>query len=72
MFKVGLPLSLIGAFMSGVFIHFFGGFASTFDIWNSCPNYVSPSALCRTVTGQDYPDLQTTSPGFLEVNVTLP
>jgi len=72
MFKVGLPLSLIGALMSGVFIHFFGGFASTFDIWNSCPNYVSPSALCRTLPGQDYLELQTTSPGFLEVNVTLP
>ena len=69
MFKVGLPLSLIGAFLSGVFIHFFGGFASTFDIWNPCPVYVSQTALCRTLP--EMSDLAVTSPGTIEFNVTL-
>ena len=47
MFKVGLPLSLIGAAVSGGMIHVFGGMASVFDIWNTCPAYVPDTAVCR-------------------------
>ncbi|CBY20045.1 unnamed protein product [Oikopleura dioica] len=40
MVKVGLPLSLIGAFLSSVAILIFGGMQSTFDAYNSCPQYL--------------------------------
>ena len=40
MVKVGLPLSLIGAFLSSIAILIFGGLPSTFDAYNSCPHYL--------------------------------
>lgn len=40
MVKVGLPLSLIGAFLSSVAILLFGGLPTTFDAYNPCPEYL--------------------------------
>ena len=40
MVKVGLPLSLIGAFLSSIAILIFGGMPSTFDAYNPCPQYL--------------------------------
>merc|ERR1712130_875606 len=78
MFKVGLPLSLIGAAVSGGMIHVFGGMASIFDIWNTCPAYVPDTAVCRlNMTEVDQSDVASSfsplfeSPSIDSGNVSL-
>lgn len=47
MVKVGLPLSLIGALISMAMIHITGGLEWTFDIYNTCPDYLPDTAPCK-------------------------
>ena len=47
MVKVGLPLSLIGALISMAMIHITGGLEWTFDIYNTCPDYLPETAPCK-------------------------
>jgi len=47
MVKVGAPLSLIGALVSMAMIHVTGGFSWTFDVFNTCPDYLDASAPCK-------------------------
>ena len=47
MVKVGLPLSLIGSIVSFAMIHVTGGLSWTFDIFNSCPDYLDSTAPCK-------------------------
>ena len=47
MVKVGAPLSLIGALVSMAMIHVTGGLEWTFDVFNSCPDYLPADAACK-------------------------
>ena len=47
MIKVGGPLSLLGALVSFAMIHVTGGFSWTFDVFNTCPDYLDASAPCK-------------------------
>ena len=47
MVKVGLPLSLIGSLVAYAMIHVTGGLSWTFDIYNSCPDYLDSDAPCN-------------------------
>ena len=75
--KVGLPLSLIGALVSGGMIHILGPIASVFDIFNTCPYYVNatnPDAVaCQAAGGtiDSFLSATTGAPLPIDVNVTL-
>lgn len=53
MIKVGGPLSLLGALVSFAMIHATGGFSWTFDVFNTCPDYLDASAPCKQLLGNE-------------------
>ena len=54
MVKVGAPLSLIGALVSMAMIHVTGGFSWTFDVFNTCPDYLDASAPCKQAAAVNF------------------
>ena len=69
MVKVGLPLSLTGALVAGAMIHVTGGLSWTFDINNSCPDYLSSDVPCKLATTPAF-ELFNTSASALISNTT--